>query len=382
MSTKTIKYIGFYDAKLYEYENRCSCLAATNKMDYIAKALTSSENEVEIISPSWTENIQGYYPRRTVNLSNNIKLKCCSTFGSMIKLLRAIRVLWSWIWLVFYLIKNTEKDETVIVYHSMMIMSPIMLAKKLKKFKLILEIEEVYQDVVEFSKRMKHNEYKFFSMADKYIFPTELLNEKLNISNKPYTIIYGTYQIEEEKKLKFVDDKIHVVYAGTFDPRKGGGIAAAAAAEFLPENYHLHIIGFGSSEDTKLLLDKIEEISKISDSTLTYDGLLKGGEYIEFLQKCDIGLSTQIPGASYNETSFPSKILSYMANGLRVVSIRIKVIEISAIGNTVYYYDKQNPKAIAEAIIAIDINDDYNSKKIIKQLNEEFVKDIKQLLEV
>ncbi|WP_346934836.1 glycosyltransferase [Clostridium sp.] len=382
MNTQTIKYVGFYDTKSYEYENRYSCLAATNKMDYIAKAIISSGRKVEIISPSWTDNKQGYYPKRKVNLSNNISLTCSLTFGSRIKLLRGMRVLWSWIWLFWYLIQNTKKNESVIVYHSMIIMRPIMLAKKIKKFKLVLEVEEIYQDVIKFPERTKRDEYKFFKMADKYIFPTELLNKKLNIVNKPYSIIYGTYQVEEEQKLKFEDNKIHVVYAGTFDPRKGGGIAAAAAAEYLPQNYHVHIIGFGSSKNTKLLLDKIEQVSKISDATLTYDGLLKGTEYIEFLQKCDIGLSTQIPDGTYNETSFPSKILSYMANGLRVVSVRIKAIEMSAIGNAVYYYEEQTPKATADSIMAIDINDPYDSIALIKKLDKEFIYNIKKLLEM
>lgn len=276
------------------------------------------------------------------------------------------------------MIRLLLRNEKVLVYHSMMLMTPIILAKRIKKFKLILEVEEIYQDVAEFSHRMKKNEYKFFNMADSYIFPTELLNQKLNVNNQPYSIIYGTYQVEEDRKGKFNDGKIHLVYAGTFDPRKGGALAAAA---YLPKDYHVHIIGFGSKDDTNMLLKKIDEISKITEATVSYDGLLSGEEYIQFLQKCDIGLSTQIPEAAYNETSFPSQILSYMANGLRVVSMCIRVVEISDIGQAVYYYDEPNAEAIANAIISIDINEPYNSRELIRKLDEDFVKNIKKLLE-
>lgn len=376
-----IKYIGFYDSRLFKNENRISFLSATNKMDYIVESLVKSNKKVEIISPSWTNNIHGYYPRRTIGLSNNTNLTCGPTFGSKVKLFRGMRVVLSYIWLFFYLVNKICQNETVIVYHSMMILKPVMLAKKIKKFKLILEVEEIYQDIAKFSNRKKRNEYKFFKMADMYIFSTELLNEKINVEKKPYSIISGTYHVEEDRKCKFNDGKIHVVYAGTFDPRKGGALAAAAAAAFLPQNYHVHIIGFGSKDDKNTLLKKIDVISKITEATLSYDGLLSGDEYIEFLQKCSIGLSTQVPEAAYNESSFPSKILSYMANGLRVVSIRIKAIEISEVGQAVYYYDKQDPEIIANAIKSIDINEPYDSREIIRKLDESFLTNIKKLLE-
>ncbi|MEW8992884.1 glycosyltransferase [Clostridium sp.] len=379
MNNKTIKYVGFYDSFANSTENRNSCLSATNKMNYIIKSLNKNGYDVEIISPSWTINNK-FYKGKTVQVMPKVRLKLFPTLPWKCKLFKVVSVIFSFLCMFFYLIFNSAKNEQIIVYHSKWLSLPLLLLKKIKnELTIILEVEEIYDDV-KHSKFWRGIEYKFFEVADKYIFPTELLNKKLNIENKPYTIIYGTYQVEEEQKLKFEDGKIHVVYAGTFDPRKGGAIAVAAA-EYLPKNYHVHIIGFGSSEDTKLLLDKIEQVSKVSYATLTYDGLLKGKEYIEFLQKCDIGLSTQIPDATYNETSFPSKILSYMANGLRVVSVRIKAIEISSIGNIVYYYDEQSPKAIADAIMKINIYDSYDSVELIKKLDKDFTSNIKKLLE-
>ncbi|MFP5114104.1 glycosyltransferase [Bacillaceae bacterium C204] len=380
MPNGNIKYIGFYDSDTYAEENRNSFLAATNKMDYICQAIVATDNKVEIISPSWTANKKGYYHKRTSTIGEGVTLTCGPTFGANGRLLRYIRILWSWIWLFGYLIKNINSKETIIVYHSMMIISPIMLAKKIKKFKLILEVEEIYQDVKEYSQLMQKNEYKLFQIADCFIFPTELLNEKINKSNKPHTIIYGTYKVEQERKYKFNDERIHCVYAGTFDPRKGGAIAATVAP-YLSNNYHIHIIGFGSEDETRSIQQLISEVAKTSDCTITYDGLLKGEEYIKFLQSCHIGLSTQTPDAKYNNTSFPSKILSYMANGLRVVSVRIKAIEMSSIGDALYYYEDQTPEAIAEAIMSIDINKPYDSKKLIKKLDEKFVHSIKKMLE-
>lgn len=140
------------------------------------------------------------------------------------------------------------------------------------------------------------------------------------------------------------------MYAGTFDPRKGGP-TTTTTTRWLPENYHVHILGFGSENDTKELCALIEETNEASAATVTYDGLLSGEDYIRFLQKCQIGLSTQNPDAAFNDTSFPSKILSYMANGLRVVTVRIPAIEGSAVGDDVIYYEEQTPEKIAQAIL-------------------------------
>lgn len=272
------------------------------------------------------------------------------------------------------------KGDTLVVYHSLAYVGLVRILKRLKGFRLVLEVEEIYADVTGSDKARK-KEYKLFRRADAYIFPTELLNEKLNSEHKPHCIIYGTYQVEENRHYSFNDGKIHVVYAGTFDPRKGGATAAAAAAEFLPENYHVHILGFGSKADTEQLKQVITKVSKKSAATVTYDGCLSGEAYIRFIQSCDIGLSTQNPNAAFNDTSFPSKILSYMANGLRVVSIRIPAIERSAIGDLVTYYDTQTPEAIAEAICKIDMNAPYDSRAEIQTLHENFVAQIQSLLE-
>lgn len=376
---KKIKYIGYYDSNYNHLENRGYALAATNKMDYVCGALNKAGFKVVIVSPSRTKN-KKYYRGKEFIINRNVSLKLLPTFPWGNKIQKAVSMIMGDIMLFLYFTTKIQRNETIIVYHSLGLKSIVRFAKMMKGFKVILEVEEIYQDVMTYTKSIMKNEYKTFSIADKYIFATELLNQKLNVGNKPYSVIYGTYQVEKDRECRYNDGKIHVVYAGTFDPRKGGDLAAAAAA-YLPKNYHVHIIGFGSIDDTSRLLQKIDEISNKTEATVTYDGLLSGEEYIRFLQKCDVGLSTQIPEATYNETSFPSKILSYMANGLRVVSIRIRTIELSEVGQAVYYYDVPTPEAIANAIISIDLNKLYDSRELIRRLDVNFTENIKKMLE-
>lgn len=375
---KKIFYLGYYDIPENKKENRNIVLAATNKMSYIISTLDSLDYEVTVVSASATKNRQAY-PARRMQLGVKSELLLFKTLPWGNKLRRIMSVLYSYFQVMRYLLTVPGEGDKVIVYHSVAYANIVRLAKKIKKFQLILEVEEIYADVYN-SERVRKKEYNLFEKADAYIFPTELLNEKVNVKKKPYTIIYGTYQLEEDRKSRFEDGKIHCVYAGTFDPRKGGAVAAAAAAGVLPSDYHIHVLGFGSEKDTNNLKEQIKKISEKSEAEVTYDGLLSGEEYIQFVQSCQIGFSTQMPGAAFNETSFPSKVLSYLANGLRVVSVRIKALEKSSIGDLLYFYDEQTPEAIAAAVRNIDFSQPYDSRKRIKELDKEFTEKIGEML--
>ena len=371
-----MKYIGFYDSVK---NRRIASLAAVNKMNYICRALDRTGCPVEIISCGM---IAGEAIDQTEELAEgDIKVRYFKTRkASRAKMIRIYHVLRQNIVLFFYLLKNVNKKEQILVYHSLGLMRCVYWAKKIKRFRLILEVEEIYNDVFLKSKASRRMEERFIKNADKYIFPTELLNQKLNSENKPFVLIHGTYQVEPDRRERFDDGKIHVVYAGTFDPQKGGSVAAITAVAWLPEYYHVHILGFGSEKDTKELCALIEEINEVSAAKVTYDGLLSGEDYIRFLQRCQIGLSTQNPDAAFNDTSFPSKILSYMANGLRVVTVRIPAIEGSAVGDDVIYYEEQTPDKIAQAILSVDFGDGYDGRKKIEELNKIFIAELHELL--
>lgn len=373
-----IIYVGYYNS-LNNSQKRNTVLAATNKMNYIIEIL-DKKFQVVVLSVSGSKENKNY-PLTKEKLFNNSELILLPTrkYGNIFQ--RIIQRVLIKYYLIKYILKNTNKNTKVIVYHSLGYLNTIKFLKKINKFELILEVEEIYADVIG-NKKIRKKEIKFFKNADKFIFPTKLLDKEVNTENKPYVNIHGTYKVEEQKSKKFreEDGKIHIVYAGTFDPLKGGAIAAVAAAEFLRENYHIHILGFGSQKDIYNMRNLILEISKKAKCTITYEGLKSGEEYIKFIQSCDIGLSTQNPNADFNGTSFPSKILSYMSNGLRVVSINIPAIKGSDIGEYMYYYEQQTPEEIAKAIQKVDLNDNYNSRKIIYNLDKKFEEELFEIL--
>lgn len=375
---KKVFYLGYYDTPENKEENRNVCLAATNKMTYIVYALEKAGYEVELISASHTKDKKNGYKGKKVKIGNHSTLVLFRTLPWGNKIQKLLSTVNSKYQLYNYIIKNIGKNDTLIVYHSVAYAKDICLLKKIKKFKLVLELEEIYSDI-EYAKSNSTAEYKIINSAGAYIFPTELLNEKVNGGDKPYTVIYGTYNVEEDRNCKFDDNKIHVVYAGVFALDKGV-MSAINSAKFLSADYHIHILGFGQERDVQKVKDTINELSKTCACKITYEGTFTGEDYIKFIQSCDIGLSPQNNKASFNETSFPSKVLSYLSNGLRVVSIRIKSIEKSSISNLICFYDEDSAEAIAKAIMNIDLSTKYDSRKFIADLNEKFVGDIAELL--
>lgn len=372
-----IKYVGFYDTPANTEENRNYVPSCATKMEYVMSAIHSCGYDVRVVSASATNN-RAKYKAQNIVLQDGITLQLFKTypFGNKLQRIRSVlSIKWN---LLCELLFRTKSTDTVMVYHSLSYMSVVALAHKLRRFRLIVEAEEIYADVIQ-NLKIRSKELQFFERADAFVFPTVLLNEVVNVHNKPYVVVHGTYKAEPDRGERFDDDKIHCVYAGTFDPRKGGAAAATAAA-FLDEKYHIHILGFGSEKDKKRLLSVIESVSHKSKCTVTFDGLKKGEEYIRFIQKCHIGLSTQTPDAEYNATSFPSKVLTYMANGLCVVSVCIKALETSAVDKLLYYYDAATPESIAEAIRSVDISCQSDSREFISYLDKMFCNNLKEML--
>lgn len=374
---KTIKCLAYYDT-LDSTDNRMNNPAAYIKSTYVFECLERLGYKVEILSASYNlgkKMIKG----STRKLSDSITLTTLDSMGRGCKLKNISSQLMFYRKLSKALDSFVNEGDTLLVYHSLGYLDMIRKLRKRKNFRLLLEVEEIYGHVLA-SDKTTAKEIDYFGYADGYIFSNYLLNEAVNHKSRPYAVSHGAYKSYEYTHKTFDDDKIHIVYAGTFDPRKGGVYTAVSSAEFLDEKYHLHILGFGSEEHVSAVRKKIADINKTGRCKVTYDGCLSGEEYYNFLRKCHIGLSTQIPRGEYNDSSFPSKVLVYMANGLRVVSVRIPAIETSDVNEYICYYDQDTAQAVANAIKETDISSSYDGKEIIKKLDAKFTDALQCLL--
>jgi len=380
-SIKEVKYIGFYDLPESEYR-RVSTLAATNKMDYICDAINRAGFNVHLVSPSWYDDDAynaKFKTQTTLQLNEQKRVTFCPSYGTKKRWFRNLKIIFTLLWLFFWLIMHVRRNEKIIVYHVQWLYLPIRWAKILIGFKLILEVEEIYGKVWKNKEILQIWEQKLLKLADYYIAVSEVLAEILG--DKVKVIIYGNYSIPNIQIHSNNNGKINVVYAGSIDHTKGGAYNAIKCVRFLPDNYMLHICGFGKKASVNELEQQISKINKeLSRETCKYHGIIPDEQFSDFLQSCQIALNPQYDGENMT-TLFPSKIIKYLSHNLRVVSTRIKSIHESPFASLIVFSETDTPESIALAIMNIHFDEDYNSISLIRSLDVKFVNEIKVTLE-
>lgn len=368
-----IYYLIHFDNKT----NRNVTPSAITKGKYVASALASCSSEVEIVSlayPTKDSQDEVYY-----QVSENV---ICLLFKGKYSNNRIIRYLNHKLYdkkIRKYLKQNVKKDDIIVVYHSLANMKLVKYIKKNITDKIVYEVEEIYGDVIN-DEKTKTKELKAFKNASSYIFSNDYLNSIINTKQLPYVTCYGTYEIPTLYKEAFNDNLIHCLYAGTLAQNKGA-LNAINVAKYLPNNYLIHILGFGSEKDIADIKNAVNEVNNSYGTTkVIYEGLKLNEEYLKFIQKCQIGLCTQNIDAAFNTISFPSKILSYMSNGLEVVGVNIAAIKNSKVGQYIQFYNVPDEKEIANAILNINLNNKTNNVDVVKELDKEFKEDLKDML--
>lgn len=373
-------YVCFYSEP--ELENKIiSYPSVISKIDYVVESIKKLNKEVVILSIAPAKGgFFGGYSKRIDRLESHIYLRSVCSEN---KYLQKICYLRNSITILSFLLKNVKKKDAVIVYHSLYNRLWLRIYRKLVPERMILQIEDVFSELTENARKFRKYEWALFRKMKKCICVNDIIYEKL--PEVPKKIIsYGSYKVLPDYPVVY-RDAIRLVYAGVIEQERRAAFLAADAMRHLSNNYELHILGFGNDENIDalevLLRDVNEELGR---TAVFYHGRLTGEEYWKFLQSCDIALSTHayttesFASATY---TFPSKVLTYLANGLRVVAQRLDVLERSAVAEYFRFYETPDPKQIADTIAAVDLQCEYDSRTVIAELDEKFVNDLKNLLD-
>lgn len=372
MGKPTVHYLSLRNIPEFEKEKRRNPPSG-QKQDYIIESLVSLGYKVNYVSFSESFNNK-FYRAKKKKLSENV------TFFLTPNIPGKYRESFSFRWFYhIYALNHIKKGDILLVYHTNSMRNDILrrLADK-KKLTFIYEVEELYEYAHEIvDEKLVEKEINFLQCPDKYLFCSELLQNRVNLKNLPYVVVEGFYKYIRPNVEKFNDGKIHCIYGGIIDEVKGGAFRSVKAAEYLPDNYVIHILGFG---DKAKLQSIIKERESFRQCKVVYEGLKQGQDYIDFISKCDIGLSLMTMREDINNTAFPSKLILYMACGLNVVACRVKVLEISKTSKAITFYDEDSAEAIAEAIMKIKTDKSANLKTIMDTIDLSFKNNLNKLL--
>lgn len=324
-----------------------------------------------------------YRPTCTLD-EDNREIFYCSTFGSSSKYLRMLERWFNIIQMTLYLIR-IPKHDIAVFYHERYFRYAMRFCRLFRRSpKYVLQVEEVYALAGNYPQDMIDKELASINNADAYILVNDLLSSVLHLEmSKPSCVSYGPYRVQASSLIPMhTDNKVHVVYAGIIDQIKRGAEMAVKACRFLPSNYCVHIAGFGKHEDITFLLSLIEDVRKESECEILYEGCLSGSDYDKLMNRCSIGLSTQVSGElKYSQTSFPSKVINYLSYGLTVVSTRIQVLEKCKVADLLSFYDSDRPNFVAAAILNCPIIDKEVAKDRIHELDNQFEANLKNVIE-
>ena len=379
-----IRYFGFFEEDGSGFDRKHS-LSGLSKMHYISHCIVNMGWKVKIISLSWMQAKSKSAICLPIfrTYENDIDLLYFPSIRSSNRLLEKINRVLARVMLFVYLLAKVKGEEKIIVYHSQTFSTPLWLARKIKKFHLILEVEEIYGLVWENLHKGLKSELRLFGVCDSFICVSDELRRKLIPYGKDVTTLYGAYETIEDTASNvelFHPKKLtKLIYAGSIDRLRSAALLAVEALEFLDETYCLSIIGAGDQKSLALLRIRISQINQYKGRVACeYLGELRGKEYSKFLRSKDIGLNSQIVG-EYMTTAFPSKIISYLVHGLEVVSSPLSSVVTSKVGAHIEFADSDAPKDLAEAIRKVSATRK-NAGGAIMTLDIEFRENLRALL--
>lgn len=342
-----IHYFSFYLAPGQE-ERRAAVPAGFAKVEYVAGAAADAGLAVRIVSTAITEEGRAAGAR----YGRHVYLPSWRPRGGAGYAV-ALAVLW--IQIVRYLLVEVSRGDTVLAYHSLTYLRPFSAARRIKRFRLVLEFNDLYSAVSPKHAARKDAEERFIRSADAHLFMNRLAAARYS-DGKPHVLSFGSYAVPKRRHAQIDDGRVHVVYAGVIEPGRAAAELAVRSAAHLDSGFVVHVLGYGTDTNVAALEALVAEINEQAGrEAVIFHGMKRGQEFTDFLHGYHIGVSSHAyrpDDAASADYTFPSKIPQYAAHDLRVVSPSIPCVVDSPFAEVATFYDEHKPEAIAQAIRA------------------------------
>jgi glycosyltransferase involved in cell wall biosynthesis len=325
--------------------------AANNKIKGITESITSTNNNITIISSGLMNNKTLKKYKKVYDKQNGIDIIYSEIIDAPL-----INTLSS-IWYIYKEIKilNKEKHIDNIIFYNYKpeVAWAALIAKKRLKIPITIEYEDGYSNTNNFGKFkstiFKFTEKKVSKNVDSAILINSTLKKEYNVPSIVVRGVVNKQFYEECKNYKKKDNDIFtILYSGGLDETRGINVLIESL-KYIPFNLKLIITGKGNVD--------------FEDKRIDFKGFISYEEMKKMMVQADLLVQCQLVNNSFNDVSFPSKIFEYIATNNFIISSKVADITEFA-KNDILYYDNDNSNDLANKIIEIyEIWKNKNGKK-------------------
>jgi glycosyltransferase involved in cell wall biosynthesis len=161
----------------------------------------------------------------------------------------------------------------------------------------------------------------------------------------PTEVVPGFIPQKLSKITRQPDSEVRFLYSGSLDRTRGVDLLLQAVASLPEHGWRLDITGSGE------LADAVARFAQEPRwrERVKYHQSLPPDAYAKLVQAAHVGLNCQRFSDPISEVTFPSKVFTYLAAGLLVISSRASAVA-ELCGNACFYYAQESPQALAEAM--------------------------------
>lgn len=258
---------------------------------------------------------------------------------------------------IVWFIRHVNKQGVVISYNFDPLKAiPILLLRPILKFKLVIEYEELCRDLGVKYKLHNMLEQLGAKIADGLIVSSNVILEKLKVSADitKVTVASGYIpnynHISDECDLGRFSKILTLLYAGRLDEERG---IRKFVDTFVKTYYQARLLITGDGP----LKSYIQDIANRYDS-ITYLGILPEEEFDKVIELVDICVNPQPTGRKFTDSSFPSKVVNYLAHGKIVISTRVRSLINSPYKDMLIFYSDEKNDNLEKVLTYVAQNKD------------------------
>lgn len=221
----------------------------------------------------------------------------------------------------FYTLFSRRKDIAICDILNISIVMGMRIACKIRKIPLIGIVTDVPGKLAHGGKKSFSEKFnaRIMQQMDGYVLLTEAMNEIVNPSGNPYTVIEGQVDTGMGSVPNTIENKMFpriMMYAGSLKKIYGISRLVEAFIAVQTPDWELHIYGDG---------DYREELEKICEQqpNVKYKGIKLNSEIVDAEVKASLLVNPRPTDEEYTKHSFPSKNMEYMASGTPVLTTNL-----------------------------------------------------------